>query len=211
LNYYSNNNAFDEPYENALKYSFFILFFIVDYVRLYDNIIDYFSKFINFIQNESLYNIITSSYFITIYSCIITAITMYIEPLICYEEYSMKKMISRIGFSIYFLGLNIFFELEEFSYITLYILGYMLCSCLSQIYCYISKENDLEEKELKENDLEEKELKENDLEEKEFKENDLEENEFKENDLEEKELKENDLEEKELKEKEFKENDLEKK
>jgi hypothetical protein len=131
----TSKESFSNPYEHTLFYSFFILFFALDYKKLFQDIQYYFQN----LSNNGMLNFnnpfILYTYLLTF---IITAGT--IEPIIYSEENSFKKLFIRLLATIFFFIIYFINKTENSLYFILYSAGYMLCSTISQIYILYIKD-----------------------------------------------------------------------
>jgi hypothetical protein len=119
LNYLGNNDAFNEPYENSLLYSFILLFTIINYKKITTICI--------------LDNLLMISMFLS----------MLMEPIIMYyffknSEFSFQKIIMR---SFFLINSTIGFLLcksKAIKYLFSYCIGYLLFSVIVQYYSLMS-------------------------------------------------------------------------
>ena len=110
-NSFGNKDAFSEPYEKSLHYSFLLMFAIIDYNKLI---------------KLNKYDIIIILAFI---------IAMYAEPCICNDEYSKYKFFLRLGILIcVYEALQQPFISTSCRNCLYYILGYFFISVIVQIY-----------------------------------------------------------------------------
>lgn len=109
FNFFGGKNSWENPYENSLFYSFFILWFIIDYSKI-----------------KRLY---TLDYIIICLS----AISCFIEPKIVKIEVSLLKLIMRLGcvFTGFFM-VSYFPVSPSMLNVIVYLLGYFLLSTIIQ-------------------------------------------------------------------------------
>lgn len=112
LNSLGNNEAWKNPYEKSLLFSFLTLFLVIDYNKI---------KFLN-----------KYDYFLIL----LFFIFMFLEPMYYTEEYSFSKLIIRSFFVLLSLFASIFFILltDATVCILLYGSGYFLSSIFAQYY-----------------------------------------------------------------------------
>lgn len=109
LNNLGNKNAFAPPYEHSLLYSFLILFFIIDYKKI----------------SMSFYDL--APFFGV-------AFAMYFEPFVTKSEYSVLKLGLRFVSTCYCIIVSLLPFSKGVTYISLYSVGYLLCSVFVQFY-----------------------------------------------------------------------------
>ena len=139
MNYMGNNEAYSDPYEHSLLYSFMLLFIILDYKKIRD--------------------ICLLDKLLILCMCS----TMFMEPIImhyCFQnsEFSFHKMIIR---SILLINVIVFCFLSNSrasKYVFSYCIGYFSFSVLVQYYSLLIVKEEVK-KELKE-EVKEKEVKE---------------------------------------------------
>lgn len=110
LNALGDLKAYSKPYEKSLPYSFFLLFFLIDYKKL-----------------ERLTSI---DIFVTSFSIAL----MFLEPLFVKSEYSYFKLFYRTSclLSSFFILVLPISPYLKYTYI--YSIGYFLCSSIVQCY-----------------------------------------------------------------------------
>lgn len=136
MNYLANNEAFSEPYEHSILYSFLLLFIILDYKKITD--------------------ICLLDKLLMICMCS----TMFMEPIIMHyffqnSEFSIQKMIIRSLLLICVIVYCFLSESRALKYVFSYFIGYFTFSVLVQYYSLITvKEEDKakEEDKVKEED-----------------------------------------------------------
>lgn len=131
-NLLANNDAFSEPYEYSLTYTFSLGLLALNYKKIYDSI-----KLIK------LYSLNTFGFFLLISF-------MFGEPLILNSEVSLIKLCFRISSSFICLFLYFMCDIPTFKFIFIYMAGYMICSSIVQ---FISLNKQI--KKLKENNNDE--------------------------------------------------------
>jgi hypothetical protein len=126
-------------YELSLYFSFTFLLYFIDYSN---------------ITFQNIKNGIISWYRYVL--------GLFLEPLFSKEEFGYKKLMTRTLLVLYCIYTITFTSVYDYDkYISLYILGYALCSVIVQIYCiYFDKEQQKIEEEIKVEKEEIKEIKE---------------------------------------------------
>lgn len=117
MNYLTSIEAFSEPYENSIIYTFLFGFFLLNYTKIYQSI-----------QSIKIYSIDTVSYLWFIAS-------MFIEPVMINKDLSLNKLCFRICCVLLSLLFYFICEIKTFKLIFIYVFGYLSCSCVIQ---YIS-------------------------------------------------------------------------
>jgi len=128
FNLLGNNDAYSNPYEHSLLYTFSLGLLALNYNKIYESI-----------QSIKLYSLNTFSFLF-----IITF--MGIEPLFLNSEISLAKLCFRISSSVVFLFFYLICDMPTFKYIFIYFFGYLFCSSIIQ---FISLNKEI--KKLKEN------------------------------------------------------------
>ena len=109
LNNLSNKVAYVEPYEHSLLYSFLILFFIIDYKKIIMTLYDLAPFFA-------------------------VACSLYVEPFVLKSEYSVFKLGVRLFVVCYSIIVSLLPFSKGITYISLYAVGYFVCSVFVQIH-----------------------------------------------------------------------------
>ena len=138
-NFIGDNNSFKDPYEKSLIYSYLFLFLLLDYTR---------------IKKQKWYEYITIILFIY---------GMFLESYIFKSEYSIFKLICRVGSIISMLFLLYIFPniTITLKHLWLTIMGYFFVSSVLQFYSlFIYKKHDIKEETLEESEAETPEKKE---------------------------------------------------
>lgn len=116
-NYLLNSSAFSEPYENSVIYTFLLGFFLLNYTKVFETI-----------KSIKIYSIDTISLLLLLFFG-------WIEVVIINDEVSFNKFYMRILGVMFFLASYFMSEIKTFKFLFIYIVGYLICSCIVQ---YIS-------------------------------------------------------------------------
>ena len=151
-NYLSNNDAFNEPYEYSLLYSYFLLLFFLDYKK---------------ITNINIFD-----WLIVICGCL----GMFIEPIIMSyffknSEFSFPKMIIRGLFLLGSIIGHLFSTSKSIKCLLSYLIGYSLVSTLIQYYSLINdkKCENIKDKNIKDENIKDKNIKDENIKDKNIK------------------------------------------
>jgi len=129
LHSFKNKDAFSNPYEHSLMYSFSFGLLLLNYSKMYETI-----------TSLNLYNSSIEIFGLLFFLCCIS-----IEPFLINSEISLFKLCVRMSLSLVCLFLYFVCQFPTNEYIFLYSFGYMLCSTIVQYICLNKKINKLEE------------------------------------------------------------------
>jgi hypothetical protein len=130
LHTFNNEEAFSNPYEYSLSYSFFFGLFLLNYSKMY----------------EAITSLSSYDSFIEMFGLSLFLGSMFSEPFLINVETSLIKLCYRLTCSLISLFLYFICKFPTNKYIYFYFFGYLGCSSIIQYICLNKKINKLEEK-----------------------------------------------------------------